>query len=58
MKKSEVQEKMENLLEKYRKDMETFREDKNPQIRELYLQVKGAYDGLDELYWRLFHRYY
>lgn len=58
MKKSELKQYLETQLEKYTKEMDCFRGSENPQVKEMFLRAKGSYDSLDELYWKLFHKYY
>jgi len=47
MKKLELLEVLENQLIEQNKAMETFSNDKNPQVLELYNQAKGSKDTLE-----------
>ena len=57
MKKIDVESLLLDEMKKHYKDMGTFKDDKNPQIIELYNKARGGYDAVDDIYYKLFHHY-
>lgn len=47
-----------NQLKESYHSMKVFEGDNNPQVKELYIRAEAEYNILDELYYKLTHRYF
>lgn len=58
MKVSEIKKWIIEEMKKESEYIKITKDDKNPQVRDMRIAAQAKYDVLDELHFKIFHRFY